>query len=105
MNEALIHLFPINIDNDTFTLIFNSKLFDTKILDDENTSVYYGNSSNPFWSEYYMDGDKIMCKGKQVKIMHRAGSSRRDHLGTKEHTYRDVGFPEDVCKRFDFLVS
>ena len=94
--------FPL-VDNDTFNIAFHHGNYLAKTLD--RNSVFYGTSSIPFWGEYRVEGDKVMCRDRQVKVMHRAGGSNPTSLGVKEQSYREVGFSSEVCDRFDYLTT
>lgn len=91
------------VDNDAFNLAFYYGNYKKKVLDRDE--VFYGTSSLPFWKEYRVEEEKIMCKNRVVKVMHRAGGSNPTSRGVKEQSYREVGFSPEVCARFDYLTQ
>lgn len=67
-------------ENDVLNLVAYLYPYNVKILDN---NCFYGCAIYPFEKECYIDDNKIMCKGKQVKAYHFA------HGGGKKH-YTEV---------------
>ncbi|TRZ49816.1 MAG: methyltransferase domain-containing protein [Dehalococcoidia bacterium] len=58
-----------------FNELANSGRYRLKIVDEKD--VYYNERSRPYWKELRVDGEKLVCKGRIVKVLHFAGGVDR----------------------------
>ena len=65
-----------------------------KVILDQNKD-YYGCKALNREKEFYMDGDKVMCRGEQVYLFHHAKGGHLPKL-----VYETMGFPQPVV---DFM--
>jgi hypothetical protein len=71
-------------EQDIWNFIFWSGKYNSKILDDVSSNVYYGTSAHHVlpgqdfkesWKSLYMKGDQLCLNNKIVKVIHNAGGS------------------------------
>jgi ADP-heptose:LPS heptosyltransferase len=80
-----------------FNQLANSGRYRLKIVDEKN--VYYNERSRPYWKELRVDGDKLVCNNRIVKVLHWAGGVSRmeEKLSSKD-------FSDEVRKFLDCLT-
>lgn len=87
-------------ENDTLNMVIYENNWKLKVFDQDKD--YYGCKSLGRESEFVMEGNKVMCRGEQVKCYHAAkGPGNMPKL-----TYdkmRSYGFPEDVANFAEFV--
>ena len=69
-----------------------------KVVFDEKKD-YYGCKSLNRESEFYLDGEKVMCRGEQVFIYHSA----KGGANMPKFQFEKMGFPEEVIKYMEVL--
>jgi hypothetical protein len=70
-----------------------------KIFDKEKD--YYGCKSLDREKEFYLDGNKVMCRGEQVFIYHVAKGEGRM---PKFYGFETMGFPREVAQYMNFIA-
>lgn len=61
-----------------------SRRFNLKVVDEND--VYYNERSREHWKDLRIDGENIVCNGRQVKVLHWAGGMEKmeDKLSSKD---------------------
>jgi len=84
-------------ENDIMNLVIYNDLpyMKLKVLDKDKG--YYGCKSLGRESEFYMKGDKVMCRDEQVHLYHMAKG------GVIKPTPRELGFPQEVVDYMQYV--
>jgi hypothetical protein len=64
-----------------------------KVIFDKDNNMYYGCKSLNREKEFYMEDNKVMCRGGQVKLYHHAKGGHLPKL-----VFEEMGFPPEVVK-------
>lgn len=87
-------------ENDTMNLVIYENNWKLKVFDQDKD--YYGCKSLGRESEFTLEGNKVMCRGEQVRCYHAAkGPSNMPK--TSYEKLRQYGFPEDVAQFATFV--
>lgn len=87
-------------ENDTMNLVIYENNWKLKVFDQDKD--YYGCKSLGRESEFTLEGNKVMCRGEQVRCYH-AAKGPGNMPKTSYEKLRQYGFPEDVAQFATFV--